>query len=64
VLVAGLNRTEAAGGGLSLVCAKDRMVKLSRITGLDGVLPLHRTVGTSSRPVRADLPLAGRGAAS
>jgi anti-sigma B factor antagonist len=43
VLVAGLNRARQAGGGLWLVCAQDRLLKLFRITGLDEVLSVHRT---------------------
>ncbi|MBV9593987.1 MAG: STAS domain-containing protein [Actinobacteria bacterium] len=44
-LVAGLNRAAGAGGGLSLVCNQDRILKLFRITGLEGVFTIYPTLG-------------------
>lgn len=43
VLVAGLSRAQQAGGGLSVVCSQDRLLKLFRITGLEDVLSIRRT---------------------
>ena len=44
VLVGALKRLRAAGGGLSLVCDKEPLLKIFRITALDQVFPLFATV--------------------
>ena len=43
VLVAGQNRAGELGGKLSVVCAQERVLKLFRITGLDGVFAIFAT---------------------
>jgi anti-sigma B factor antagonist len=43
-LVAGLNQAASAGGQLGLVCDQDRILKLFRITGLDGVFRIYPTI--------------------
>jgi anti-sigma B factor antagonist len=52
VLVGALKRLRAAGGTFSLVCAKEPLLKVFRITALDQVFPLHDTVesATGIRP--------------
>jgi anti-sigma B factor antagonist len=59
VLVGALKRLRAAGGTFSLVCAKEPLLKIFRITALDQVFPIHPTVeaatggeqtGAHSRP--------------
>ncbi len=44
VLVGALKRLRGAGGGLSLVCAHERLLKIFRITGLDRVFTLYDSV--------------------
>jgi anti-sigma B factor antagonist len=44
VLVAGQNRAGELGGGLSLVCQQERVLKLFRITGLDQVFAIFPTL--------------------
>ncbi len=44
VLVGALKRLRAAGGGLVLVCDKEPLLKIFRITALDQVFPLFPTV--------------------
>lgn len=41
VLVAGLKRVKSRNGSLSVVCTKDRILKIFRITGLTKVFPIH-----------------------
>lgn len=41
VLVTARNEAERAGTALGLVCTSDRMLKLFRITGLDGVFEIY-----------------------
>jgi anti-sigma B factor antagonist len=43
-LVAGLKRAQELGGMLPLVCRTDRILKLFRITGLDGVFMIYATL--------------------
>ena len=43
-LVAGLNHVSGVGGELTLACDQDRILKLFRITGLDGVFTIFPTV--------------------
>ncbi|MBB5871321.1 anti-sigma B factor antagonist [Allocatelliglobosispora scoriae] len=44
VLVGGLKKSRAAGATFSLVCSRDNLLKIFRITALDQVLPLYPTV--------------------
>jgi len=44
VLVGALKRLRAAGGTFRLVCGKESLLKIFRITALDQVFPLHPTV--------------------
>lgn len=44
VLVSGLRRVKERGGTLRLVCTKDSILKIFRITGLDRVFPLFSTI--------------------
>jgi anti-sigma B factor antagonist len=44
VLVGGLNRARAHGGSLDLVCTRERILKIFRITGLTKVFGIHETV--------------------
>lgn len=55
VLVGALKRLRAAGGGFGLVCDKEPLLKIFRITALDQVFPIHPTVdaaiaGTTAGP--------------
>ena len=43
VLVAGLKRVKTHDGTLSIVCTKDRILKIFRITGLTKVFPIHES---------------------
>lgn len=40
VLVSGLRRVKERGGNMRLVCTKDSILKIFRITGLDKVFPI------------------------
>ncbi len=44
VLVGAHRRLRAGDGSLSLVCPHDRLLKIFRITGLDSVFDIHRSV--------------------
>jgi len=44
VLVGVLRRVKEAGGDLRLVCGRDNVVKIFRITGLDKVFPMFSTL--------------------
>lgn len=44
VLVAGLKRVKVHEGWLSVVCTKEKILKIFRITGLTKVFPIHDTV--------------------
>ena len=44
VLVGGLKRVRAHDGSLDLVCARERILKIFRITGLTKVFGIHTTV--------------------
>jgi anti-sigma B factor antagonist len=43
VLISGLRRVKEHGGTLRLVCTKDGILKIFRITGLDKVFPVFAT---------------------
>lgn len=44
VLVGALKRLRAAGGSFGLVCDKEPLLKIFRITALDQVFPIYPTV--------------------
>ncbi|GAA2510213.1 STAS domain-containing protein [Pilimelia columellifera] len=44
VLVGAMKRLRPIGGTFSLVCSKEPLLKIFRITALDQVFPLHDTV--------------------
>ena len=44
VLVGGLNRVRAHDGSLDLVCTRERILKIFRITGLTKVFGIHESV--------------------
>jgi anti-sigma B factor antagonist len=44
VLVGAHKRLRLAGGTFSLVCARESLLKVFRITALDQIIPLHDTV--------------------
>ncbi len=44
VLAAGLKRVRTHDGSLDLVCTRERILKIFRITGLTKVFPIHDTV--------------------
>jgi anti-anti-sigma factor len=48
VLVGALKRLRAAGGTLALVCDKEPLLKIFRITALDQVFPLFPTVAAAT----------------
>jgi anti-sigma B factor antagonist len=62
VLVGALKRLRAAGGTFALVCAKEPLLKIFRITALDQVFPIYPTVeaatGSASGPAD-DFPQTG-----
>lgn len=43
-LVAGLNHARQVGGQMPIVCSSDRILKLFRITGLDGVFTIFPSI--------------------
>lgn len=43
-LVAGLNHAKQVGAQMPVVCSSDRILKLFRITGLDGVFTIFSSV--------------------
>ena len=55
VLVGALKRLRAANGTFGLVCAKEPLLKIFRITALDQVFPIYPSVeaATSTRPASA-----------
>jgi anti-sigma B factor antagonist len=54
VLVGALNRAKELGGSLDLVCPQERVLKLLRITGLDDVFSVYRSVGAATADSQAD----------
>ncbi len=44
VLVGGLKRVRAHDGSLDLVCTRERILKIFRVTGLTKVFGIHQTV--------------------
>lgn len=49
VLVGGLKRVRAHEGSLALVCDKERILKIFRITGLTKVFSIHSSVDEAVR---------------
>jgi anti-sigma B factor antagonist len=49
VLVSGLRRARERGGVVRLVCTRDNVLKIFRITGLDKVFPIFSDVSEASR---------------
>ncbi|GLY26032.1 anti-sigma B factor antagonist [Micromonospora pallida] len=47
VLVGALKRLRSVGGTFALVCDKEPLLKIFRITALDQVFPLHPTVAAA-----------------
>ena len=41
VLVAGLKRAKTHDGSLAIVCTKEKILKIFRVTGLTKVFPIH-----------------------
>ena len=52
VLVGGLKRARSHEGSLRLVCDKEKILKVFRITGLTKVFPIHATVDEALRAPR------------
>ncbi|MCA1839550.1 MAG: STAS domain-containing protein [Actinomycetota bacterium] len=50
VLVAGLKRVKMHDGTLSVVCTKEKILKIFRITGLTKVFPIFSTVDEAAQP--------------
>ena len=44
VLVAGLKRVKVHDGSLAVVCTKEKILKIFRITGLTKVFPIHGSI--------------------
>ena len=44
MLVGGLKRVHPHDGSFELVCSKERILKIFRITGLTKVFPIHSSV--------------------
>ena len=55
-LVGAVKRLQSVGGELSLVCTDRSIVRIFEITGLDRVIPLHRTLDDALS--RLPLPIA------
>jgi anti-sigma B factor antagonist len=48
VLVGVLKRIRARGGGMSLVCSHDGLLRVFKITGLEKVFPIYASVGEAT----------------
>ena len=60
VLVGALKRLRAAGGTFGLVCSKEPLLKIFRITALDQVFPIFAAVDEATAAAGRDgSPLAG-----
>jgi anti-sigma B factor antagonist len=60
VLVGALKRLRAAGGTFGLVCSKEPLLKIFRITALDQVFPIFASVDeAAAAPGRDGSPVAG-----
>jgi len=49
VLVSGLRRVKEHGGSMRLVCTRENILKIFRITGLDKVFPIFDDVAEAGR---------------
>jgi anti-sigma B factor antagonist len=57
VLVGALKRLRASGGTFGLVCSKEPLLKIFRITALDQVFPIHPSVEVATgTPVDGSQP--------
>src|SRR5271167_2940350 len=54
VLVGGLKRVRAHDGSLDLVCTRERILKIFRITGLTKVFSIHETVDQAIAAMKGD----------
>src|SRR3954468_16302939 len=54
VLVGALKRLRAASGTFALVCAKEPLLKIFRITALDQVFPISPSVEAATSPPAGD----------
>jgi anti-sigma B factor antagonist len=61
VLVGALKRLRAADGSFGLVCAKEPLLKIFRITALDQVFPIYPSVEAATSAGDADAGDAGEG---
>ena len=52
VLVGGLKRVRAHDGSLDLVCTRERILRIFRITGLTKVFGIHQTVDQAIAAIR------------
>jgi anti-sigma B factor antagonist len=52
ILVGGLRRMRATGGGLALVCSSPRLTEVLTAVGLDRVFDIHPTVAGGAGVVR------------
>ena len=59
VLVGGLKRVRAHDGSLDLVCTQERILNISRVTGLTKVFGIHETV-PAGQPLEATRKAAGQ----
>jgi anti-sigma B factor antagonist len=55
-LVAARSTAAEGGGRLPVVCDRERILKLFRITGLDGVFEIYSTVDDAVRALGAEAP--------
>jgi anti-sigma B factor antagonist len=56
VLVGALKRLRAVEGTFGLVCDKEPLLKIFRITALDQVFPIYATIGAATAPGAARPP--------
>jgi anti-sigma B factor antagonist len=57
VLVGGLKRVRAHGGGIDLVCTQGKILRIFRITGLNKVFSIYDSVAAAlGTPPAADAP--------
>ncbi len=54
VLVGGLKRLRAANGTFGLVCSKEPLLKIFRITALDQVFPIHPSIEAATSTPSGD----------
>ena len=53
VLVGAHRRLRANAGSLTLVCPHERLLKIFRITGLDSVFEIHKSIESATSGTRA-----------